>query len=205
MEVGFREVSEAGSVEFRTFSPPGNDQPTPVTFSRASGCSAIFMGRLYFRHDLLADARPSLPTQFLENGEPNDAALVLAAYRQLGLRGLERLEGDFTLVVWDARESRLVAFRDPMGGYPLFWIKYGGTIALSNSMRTLLERLPRSSLSLDYLAEFLMVPGQVNERAGERCAYEGVNRVPVGTVLSIYDPSKRVERHESTGCAHILL
>jgi len=165
-----------------------------VAFSRAFGCSAICMGRLYYRNDLIANLGPSLTERFSKNREPNDAALALAAYRKLGREGLERLEGDFALVIWDANERRLVAFRDPMGGYPLFWVWHGETIALSNSMLALLDLLPRRSLDLDYVAEFLMAPGQVNERAGERCAYEGVHRVSAGSVVSIHVSSGLIER-----------
>jgi asparagine synthase (glutamine-hydrolysing) len=194
LEVGFNVTSNAGSVEFRTFSPLGDGQPKLVTFSQKFGYFTVFMGRLYYRHDLIANLGNSMVERFSENGEPNYATLALAAYCKLGLTGLERLEGDFALVIWDAKERRLVASRDPMGGYPLFWTEHGGTIALGNSIRALLDILPHRSLNLDYMAEFLMVPGQVNERAGERSAYEAVHRVLAGSVVSIHLPSKRIER-----------
>ena len=60
MEVGFTVTSNAGSVEFRTFSPLGDGQPKLVTFSQKFGYFTVFMGRLYYRHDLTANLGNSM-------------------------------------------------------------------------------------------------------------------------------------------------
>jgi asparagine synthase (glutamine-hydrolysing) len=193
MQAGFAVVSQDDDVQFQLFGPHDNTRPSLVSFFRTSDCAAVLMGRLYYRRELLADVISHRTEGCAEACASNDAALALAAYRHGGLRGIERLEGDFALVIWDARERCLVGSRDPMGGYPLFWMEHNGVIALSTGMRPLLALLPRQTLDIDYLAEFLMVPGPVNERASERCAYTGVHRLGAGSLISIRLPAKRVE------------
>jgi asparagine synthase (glutamine-hydrolysing) len=139
---------------------------------------AVFLGRLYYRDDLrrrLAAGHRPQPTA-------NAAAHVLAAYRQAGAKGLEWLEGDYAFALWDNRARRLLAGRDPFGGFPLFWVRQGGELVLSNTMRPLLDLLPGRTLDRAYLADFLVLPGcGVQELQSSRCVYEGAKRALAGT------------------------
>jgi asparagine synthase (glutamine-hydrolysing) len=191
MQVGFSVLNRGEEVEFRTFRPQGSEPSPLVTFARERGVVVALMGRLYYRDDLLA----RLPARE-GRGDASDAALVLRAYRAQGLAGLARLEGDFALVIWDAPLRRLLACRDPMGGYPLFCVRHAGGLALSTSVRPLLALLPRTALNLDYLAELLMLPGSFhNEMGRQACAFEGVQRILPGTTLSATIPGGPVEHH----------
>ncbi len=169
--VSFHQIGEgpAGAVEMATTA--GDDD-----------CRVVFLGRLYYRDDLrgrLAEERRPEPAAC-------PAAYALAAYRQGGAEGLAWLEGDYALALWDARSRTLLAARDPMGGFPLYWIRDGRAVALSTAMRPLLDRLPGRTVNRDYLAEFVILPGgAVQELYDERCAYEGVHRVLPGTRIEV--------------------
>jgi len=194
MKVGFSVVSRGKDVEFQLFGPPCTDQPSLVTFFQAFDHIAVLMGRLYYRRELLADLDSRLVAERFKECESNDAALALFAYFQFGLKGLERLEGDFALVIWDAKAGCLVGARDPMGGYPLFWTKHADVIALSTSLYPLLTLLPRRSLDLDYLAEYLTLSAPTMELPIERCAYEGVHRLQAGTTICMHTLAGNVEQ-----------
>jgi asparagine synthase (glutamine-hydrolysing) len=194
MEAGFWAVGRGDEVEFRVFGRRYADRPPMVTFCRMPHGSAVLLGRLYYRRHLtdeLASWRPELPTK---GANLCDAALALAAYHRHGLRGVEQLEGDFSVALWDAREGRLVGCRDPMGGYPLFWTAAHGAIALGSSIRPLLGLLTSRSLNLDYLAEFLMLSGPVQELPSEHCAYKGIYRLLPGTTISLQVSTGQVEQ-----------
>lgn len=75
------------------------------------------------RHDLVlvADARIdnrssliSTLRRILPTSTPTDAELILAAYRRWGADCAAHLIGDFAFALWDQRERRLFAARDPM-------------------------------------------------------------------------------------------
>ena len=115
--VGFTVVARAGEVEFHLRDHGYADRPALVTQAETAGVRLVLIGRLYYRSDLrtrldLAAQGPHNPAQDC------DAALALAVYRQHGLEGLERLEGDFSLTIWDAGEQRLACMREPTGSYP---------------------------------------------------------------------------------------
>jgi asparagine synthase (glutamine-hydrolysing) len=196
MRPGFCVLSCDQDVEFRFYGAPGSDRSALVTFCQFAGDAAAFMGRLYYRDDLLSRLDIGPEDGLGRQCRSNDAALALAAYRKLGSKGLAALEGDYALVIWDAGERRLIGLRDPLGGYPLFWSETKGTLALGTSLRPLLDLLPQRSLDQGYLAEFLARPGcYVEEHVTERCAFQGVRRVLAGTLLSARLPAGTVERH----------
>jgi asparagine synthase (glutamine-hydrolysing) len=101
MTVGFTVCAGDGAAELHLGDHGLTDRPALVTQATISGMRAVIMGRLYYRADLRA--RLGLPADGPHDpAGDNDAALALAVYRQRGLDGLERLEGDFALVIWDA-------------------------------------------------------------------------------------------------------
>jgi asparagine synthase (glutamine-hydrolysing) len=157
-------------------------RPSLVTVSHDEGSrtAAILLGRIFYRDDLVA----RLPDpQGLR--EVSDAALALAAYRHLGRRGLEQIEGEFALVVWDSERGCVWAQRDPFGTWPLFWSVGGGAIGVSTSLQSLSDEQPTRSFNLDAMAEFLMQPMPADELAGEQTAYEGIQRVRPGSIVEL--------------------
>ncbi|HZW33980.1 MAG TPA: asparagine synthase-related protein, partial [Isosphaeraceae bacterium] len=113
---------------------------------------------------------------------------------QLGRQGLEAIEGEFALVVWDGPGKRLWAQRDPMGCWPLFWSTRKGAVAVSTSLGALVDEQPGRSFNLDALAEFLMQPTPADELASEETAFQGVQRVRPGTIVEL-TTTGAVRRH----------
>lgn len=168
-----------------TFSEVGTSGPAAsqlLSVTSENDFQAVFLGRLYYLDDL----RRRLAAEHRPEAAATPAEYVRAVYEQAGAEGLSWLEGDYSFVLWDARERRSIAARDPMGGFPLFWVRVGDEIAISNAMRPLLDLVPQRRLDLDYLAEFLVLPfGGAQELHTERCAYTGVHRVLAGTRLEM--------------------
>jgi asparagine synthase (glutamine-hydrolysing) len=195
MNVGFTVFGRSNEAEFHVRNHGHLDRPALVTHAAMPGLRAVLMGRLYYREDQRAGLDVSDFGSWQATLDDNDAALALAVYQQKGIAGLERLEGDFALVLWDACQQRLVGMRDPMGGYPLFWSFQQGVMALSNRMRPLLDLLPGRTLDQAFLAEYLMAPGfYMEEPSDERCVYEGIRRVLAGSIVVCDLPSGKIER-----------
>jgi len=195
MNVGFTVLGRSNEVEIQVCDHGHPDRPALVTHATLPGLQAVLLGRLYYRDDLRAGPGASAISPEQGADADNDAALALSVYRHKGIAGLERLEGDFALVVWDAHYRRLIGLRDPMGGYPLFWTFQQGTMALSNRMGPLLDLLPSRTLDREYLAEYLMSPGfSTEEPADGRCVYEGIQRVLGGSLAVCQVPTGKVEQ-----------
>lgn len=183
MFVGFTVVVEGPSVRVEVV-------PTPlVSVARSGPLAAAVMGRFTYRGDALA----RLPAADRDPAA-TPADLALATYRRLGARGLERLEGDFAVVVWDGAARTLVGLRDPMGGYPLHWAAAGGRFAVGTGMGRVRQLFGLKDLDREYLADFLTLQGQRHDGDGERTPYRGVNRVPAGSAVEYRPDTGKLTR-----------
>lgn len=192
MQVGFCVVVRDGQAELSFFGQRPGEPHSLLTYARHEGRHAVLLGRLTYRDEL----RGRLPREPAVPDVEDDAALALSAYRHWGTSGLTRLEGTFALVVWDARKRLLLGLRDPLGGYPLFWVNPGDTLAAGSCLGPLLRLLPRRALNLDYVAEFLAAPGTwVKEVVSENGPYEGVRRVLPGSMIEARGPRGPVRQH----------
>ena len=175
MAIGFLIVVRDGQVEARTYLSEIGARIPLVDHAHDGELDAILVGRLYYRDDVAR--RLGLDARAPANG--GDAARVLAAYRQRGVAGIEALEGEFTAAVVDVGQRRVVALRDPMGGYPLFWIRRPGIVALATAIRPLLDFVPEHAPNPGLLGEIQMIPFAEVDYL-EETAFRGVQRVASG-------------------------
>jgi len=86
----------------------------------------------------------------------SDTEVLLKAYGRWGERCLGELRGMFAFAIWDAKRSRLLLGRDPMGIKPLYYCTVGQYFLFASELRTLLgtglvpRRLDRAGL-INYL------------------------------------------------------
>jgi asparagine synthase (glutamine-hydrolysing) len=163
---------------------PTQTQPTQplLTIARdsTSRTVATLLGRLDYSDEL------DVPRSDRQAGsEPCDAAVALAVYLQSGTRGLEPLEGEFALVVWDGRARRLIGMRDPLGSWPLYWAVCGNNVAMSTDLRALSDKGDSLPLDLDYVAEYFATPFLDAEVPSTRTALAGIQRVLPGTIVEL--------------------
>ncbi len=106
--------------------------------------------RAALRHRLATAERPPAPNA-------SDAALLLQAFLAWDLDAFRRVLGDFACIVWDRRDRRLIAVRDPLGVKPLYSAVWSGGLAVGNTLHTLLA-LPGVDARPDdqAIADFLL-------------------------------------------------
>ena len=163
------------------FPPQQSNETSLVTFAQdpSTRTAAVLMGRIYYQDEL--KARLSLNQDF-----PSDAALVLAIFQQCGAKVLEWLEGEFALVVYDSEKRCLFAMRDPLGNWPLYWVYNSHTVQIGTNLRSLAQQLPQAAINRDFLAAFLIFPYAGVEMATEQTAFEQIQRILPGTIVSLY-------------------
>jgi asparagine synthase (glutamine-hydrolysing) len=86
----------------------------------------------------------------------SDAELVLRAYETWGDECIDRVDGDFALVIWDERRRRAFCARDRLGNKPFHYHWDGSTLAFASELHPILA-LPwvRREPNEGMLAEFL--------------------------------------------------
>jgi asparagine synthase (glutamine-hydrolysing) len=108
------------------------------------------------------------------------AALLAALYERFGLGFVERLEGAFSLVIWDARQRHLAAAIDGFGIKRLVYAQAGTSVLVASRV--------------DAIVQTGMVDREVNPRAianilnfssnlGPDTVFESVKRIGPGTML----------------------
>jgi asparagine synthase (glutamine-hydrolysing) len=162
------------------FVNPGQFLPTQAD---DAFCSVIFDGVLYNRAGLSVDSSGS--------SAENDAAIVLKAYQHWGEDLLHKIKGIFALIIQDRARDILLAARDPVGVYPLFYASTDGEWLFSTSIET--------------LTQHPTVSGEVNRAAladhlchrwpdVEETFFKNVKRIPPGHVIRV-GRSKQVRRY----------
>lgn len=72
----------------------------------------------------------------------SDTEVILRAYAERGEQFIERIDGMFVIVVWDAAEGQLKLYRDRAGVKPLYYFFDGQRFAFASEPKAL-ERVTR--------------------------------------------------------------
>jgi asparagine synthase (glutamine-hydrolysing) len=145
------------------------DQPL-----RKGGLTLVYNGELYNYKELRTELAAS-GASFVTH---SDTEVVLEAWRHWGPEALAKFRGMFAFALADAATGELVLARDPLGIKPLLYTERGDGIVFASELKALLAALG-SELRIEpgaLVASMLYywVPEQ-------RCAIEGVRKLPAGS------------------------
>lgn len=94
----------------------------------------VYNGEIYnFR-----EIRARLQGEGVRFVSQSDTEVLLKAYGRWGEKCLGDLRGMFAFAIWDAKRSRLLLGRDPMGIKPLYYCSVGQNFLFASELRTLL-------------------------------------------------------------------
>lgn len=158
------------------------DQAMPPS-TQSQTCTVIFDGVLYNRKALVRE---------LDGRMNNDAEIIQQAYLRWGEGLLQHIKGIFALLIWDHERDQLLAVRDPIGIYPLYYAKAGGSILFSTSVDQLI-RQPKVSRTLNRaaLADHLCHRWPMTEET----FYEAIHRVLPGNMLRVHSHHPIMSRY----------
>lgn len=134
----------------------------------------VFDGRL--------DNRPELRRELLSTGirlrDETDAELVLRAYEQWKADCVLHMDGEFALVVWNARTRSAFCARDRMGIRPFHYHWNGTTLTFASDVHAVLAMpwVPQE-LNAGMVAEAIAV----DHLSLDETFWKGVHRLPAAT------------------------
>src|SRR5204862_8274906 len=102
-------------------------------------------------------------------------AVIAHAYEQWGSDGLQRLNGDLAIAVWDRERRELFLARDRFGVRPLFLAEYAGDVCFASEAKALL-RHPAARRELDAvgIADTFTAWATLPDRSG----FVGIRELP---------------------------
>jgi asparagine synthase (glutamine-hydrolysing) len=170
----------AGVLDYRR---PPTEGPLAIMHAPARGDDG--QARILCVIDGYVDNGPALA---LELGLPQSAApelVVARGYERWRDDVLERLRGDFSVLVWDRAERRGLIACDQFGARSVFVCTAGSRLYFASDLRVLLELLPsRPPPDHRSLLEYLSLYPIANSRT----MYEGVKQLPPAHAMRL-DPT----------------
>jgi asparagine synthase (glutamine-hydrolysing) len=145
-----------------------------------------FEGRLFEREELARRLE-------IATGVP-DVELVAHAYRRWGRELPSRLRGQYALVLWDDRRQELLAVRDRMGFYPLYYAETAAEWIFSTSP-SLVALHPRVEKGLHRAALAEMLCFRLLDL--HETYYERIHRLPPAWALSWNEQGRELARYWS--------
>jgi asparagine synthase (glutamine-hydrolysing) len=138
----------------------------------------VYNGEVYNFHEI----RQELQSLGFSFRSETDTEVILAAYRQWGLRAVERFRGMFAFVIWDDAEKQLHLCRDRLGVKPLYYSITNGCLAFASELKAL-NVAGYTSRTTDpvSLAEFV----QYGYICAPRSIFADVHTVRPGTVCTV--------------------
>ena len=123
------------------------------------------------------DNRSDLELQLGEllHGDTSARSLVRAAFERWGIPGLGRVIGDWSVVIRDPANRRIVLASDFAGIRPLYYHHSSIALLWSERLDLLVERTGIDTLDERYVAGFLLIGGCPN-----RTPYARIHPVPAG-------------------------
>ena len=128
-----------GHVRLSIVDLNGGEQPL---YNEDYSISAVCNGELYDYEQL----RRSLTNRGHQFRTASDSELLVHLYEEHGTDLFQHLQGEFAFLLWDARQRRLIAGRDPCGVKPLYYTVTADEIVLASEIKAIyaLDRIPRA-------------------------------------------------------------
>ena len=143
----------------------------------------VHNGELYNFRELRAELQAAGVT-FVTS---SDTEVVLEAWRHWGPAALDRFRGMFAFALADTETGELVLARDPLGIKPLFYLERGDGLVFASELKAILAALG---------TELRMEPGALVASMlyywvpEQRCAIQGVHKLPAGSWVRIKPGAK---------------
>jgi asparagine synthase (glutamine-hydrolysing) len=128
-----------------------------------------------------AEIRPELEALGRRFRGHSDTEVIVEAAAEWGVEStVKRLVGMFAMALWDRRDRVLYLVRDRLGIKPLYWAQFGQLLLFGSELKALREHPGwQPALDRDALAAFL----RLMYVPGPKTIYQGVNKLPPGTIL----------------------
>jgi asparagine synthase (glutamine-hydrolysing) len=160
---------------------------TPAgVFDPSSRTALVVEGRDAAGEQCVVEGRPANVDALagslgIATGSPE--GVIAAAYRRFGVGVLDRLGGEFAVLLWDPAARRGLLARDRLGAHPLFVWSDGRRLYFAPEVRDLLVLLPSRPAPDATAVVHWLVGGSPR---GARTLFEGVRALEPGVCIRLH-------------------
>jgi asparagine synthase (glutamine-hydrolysing) len=146
-------------------------------FNEDHSLAVIQNGEIY-NHQALRRELEELGHSF--RSHHSDTELIPHLYEEFGENWPDRVNGMFGIALWDAREKKLLLFRDRIGKKPLYYAEKNGQLVFASEIKAILAH-PLISRDLDYGALYRYF--ELKNISAPHTAYADIRQLPPGHFL----------------------
>lgn len=172
-----------GNTRLSIIDLAGGHQPM---FSGDGKVAAVQNGEIYNYVELREELKAA-GQRFLTD---SDTEVILRGYEAWGTAFIERLNGMFSIAIWDGRKGLMHLARDRLGIKPFFVAEYRGGIYFASEIKALLAAGVPVSPNMEAMHHFLsfnyVPPGMT--------LFEGVTTLPAGCGMTLSANGKETWR-----------
>lgn len=155
-----------------------------------------FNGEIYNHLEL----REELAAKGMLFSTMSDTEVILRAYQYYGVSCFSLFNGQFSILLWDGKEKRLVVGRDRFGIRPLYTLIHNGIVYFSSEMKAF-DRL--GDFQRRFNVENLFEHALLWNTLSDSTVYEQIRSVESGTVeVFTADGGHSVRRYYQVGESH---
>ncbi len=105
----------------------------------------VYNGELFNYNDIKYYFSHKYPESFKQLRSYSDTAMILELYSIEGEAIFDKLDGMFSIAIWDQMDQSLVLARDPIGIKPLYFSKFDNYFCFASELKAFYEILPNTS------------------------------------------------------------
>lgn len=120
-----------------------------------------------------------------------DTEVILFGFQEWGVKVFEKLNGIFSLAIWDKRNETLYLARDPFGVKPLYYYWQNNKFIFSSEIKSILEHPIKKVLNtkaLNVYFRFLYIPEP-------ETAFQNIFKLPAGNYLILKNKQVDIRRY----------
>ena len=152
----------------------------------------LFNGEIY-NFKILKKELLDLSHKFKTQG---DTEVIIKAFQEWGKNFVKKIQGMFSICIWDKKFKRFYAFRDRFGIKPLYYTFYKNTYIFSSEIKDILVLSKTNKIQenpkiiIDYLAN-----GSLNDT--EQTFFKNIKSVKPGHIIEITNNNFKAEKYWS--------
>lgn len=149
-----------------------------------NGCYLIFNGMIYNYLELKKILKKNY--NFKTN---SDTEVILAAYLSWGKDFINKLDGMFSIVIWDTNKKQLIIARDRLGIKPLYYKIYRNTLYVSSEIKPLLT-IKKNEINKQIVFNYFKYSMYEN---GEDIFFKNIKQFKPGTIY-VYEKGLKLKK-----------
>ena len=153
---------------------------------KESGLVLIFNGEIYNFKELRSALECLGGKNWIGN---SDSEVILHSYQEWGVEGLKKLEGIFSIALWDSKLQRLILMRDRLGVKPLFYGESSYGLTFGSEIKAVLTAGGIDTSFNDSISEYMWY----GNAYGNRTFYRGVHSLEPGHWLINENGQQKIE------------